>query len=118
MDQPNQPCPVEVTVQLIGGKWKIVILYHLGTSGTKRFNELRRIFPEITQRTLTRQLRELEQDGLITRKIYSEIPPKVEYTLSDIGQSLIPLLANLKDWGLAFMEKGYYQERKMREKEL
>ncbi|GAA3399951.1 winged helix-turn-helix transcriptional regulator [Paenibacillus hodogayensis] len=105
-------CPVELAVQLIGGKWKIVILHHLAVNGTKRFNELRRIFPDATQRTLTRQLRELEQDGLITRKIYSEIPPKVEYTISDMGQSLIPLLSHLEEWGLAMIERGRDREAK------
>lgn len=80
-------CPVEVTVKLIGGKWKLVILHQLATLGVKRFNELRRIFPDITQRTLTRQLRELEEDGLVNRKVYSEIPPKVEYSLSETGKA-------------------------------
>ncbi|CAN7278916.1 helix-turn-helix domain-containing protein [Paenibacillus sp. LjRoot153] len=99
----DKPCPVEAAVRLIGGKWKIVILYHLSEQGTKRFNELRRIVPDATQRTLTRQLRELEDVGLITRKIYPEIPPRVEYTLSESGKSLIPLLAQLKDWGESYL---------------
>ncbi|WP_070328139.1 MULTISPECIES: helix-turn-helix domain-containing protein [Exiguobacterium] len=91
-------CPVETIVQKISGKYKMLILHRLGTLGTKRFNELCRLFPQATPRTMTRQLRELEQDGLITRKIYSEIPPKVEYSLSEQGRSLYPILQQLGDW--------------------
>lgn len=104
MNEPQHTCPVEVTVKLIGGKWKLVILYQLANHGTKRFNELRRIFPEVTQRMLTRQLRELEEDGLVNRKVYPEVPPKVEYSLSDTGKSLIPLLLQLRDWGLEYID--------------
>ncbi|WP_028561782.1 winged helix-turn-helix transcriptional regulator [Paenibacillus pinihumi] len=104
-EQQMTTCPVETAVQAIGGKWKIMILYHLSTKGIRRFNELRRILPDVTQRTLTRQLRELEDDGLIIRKVYPEVPPKVEYSLSETGNTLIPLLNHLEDWGLAFMKK-------------
>ncbi|MBJ6363009.1 winged helix-turn-helix transcriptional regulator [Paenibacillus sp. GCM10012307] len=99
-------CPVEAAVQAIGGKWKIMILYHLSTKGIQRFNELRRLLPDVTQRTLTRQLRELEDDNLIFRKVYPEVPPRVEYSLSETGSTLIPLLNHLEDWGLAFMVKN------------
>jgi len=102
-NQQTAQCPVEVTVNLVGGKWKLVILYQLATHGVRRFNELRRQFPDITQRTLTRQLRELESDGLISRKVYSEIPPKVEYSLTETGKSLHPLLLQLQDWGLNYI---------------
>jgi len=105
MQQTTQ-CPVEVTVNLVGGKWKLVILYQLATHEVRRFNELRRQFPDITQRTLTRQLRELESDGLIKRQVYSEIPPKVEYSLTDTGKSLHPLLLQLQDWGLNYMAEN------------
>lgn len=91
-------CAVEAAISLIDGKWKCVILYHL-LDGTRRFNEIRRHVPGATQRTLTNQLRELEMDGLITRKVYAEVPPKVEYTISDLGRSLSPILAALKQWG-------------------
>lgn len=92
-------CPVEATLDLIGGKWKGIVLFHL-MQGTKRFNELRRLVPDITQRMLTLQLRQLEKDGLIKRKIYKQIPPKVEYFLSDLGQTLIPILQQLEQWGI------------------
>lgn len=96
-------CSVEAAVSLIEGKWKCVILYHLG-EGTLRFSDLRRGIPGITQRMLTNQLRELEIDGLIGRVIYPQIPPKVEYSLSDRGRSLGPILASLKAWGDANMD--------------
>lgn len=95
---------MEVAVKLIGGKWKIVILYQLANYGPKRFNELRRIFPGITQRMLTLQLRELEVDGIILREVYHEIPPKVEYSLSELGKSLVPVLLQLRDWDLHYIE--------------
>lgn len=92
------PCPVEVTVDVIGGKWKGLILYHL-ISGTKRFNELRRLLPKTTQRMLTLQLRELEKDGIIHREVYPEIPPKVEYSLTNFGETLKPIIFLMRDWG-------------------
>lgn len=92
------PCPVEVTVDVIGGKWKGLILYHL-TFGTKRFNELRRLLPKTTQRMLTLQLRELEKDGIIHREVYPEIPPKVEYSLTNLGETLKPIIFLMRDWG-------------------
>ncbi|MBA3662095.1 MAG: helix-turn-helix transcriptional regulator [Gammaproteobacteria bacterium] len=97
-------CPIEAALDVIGNKWKGIILYHL-LSGTKRFNELRRLMPGITQRVLTLQLRELETDSVINRTIYAEIPPKVEYNLSERGQSLKPILIALRDWGEQIMIK-------------
>jgi DNA-binding HxlR family transcriptional regulator len=91
-------CSVEAAVGLIDGKWKSVILFHL-MERTMRFNEIRRQIPNVTQRTLTNQLRELEEDGLINRKVYAEVPPKVEYSLSDLGRSMQPVLMALKAWG-------------------
>lgn len=91
-------CSVERALSLIDGKWKIVILYKL-LRGTLRFNELRRLIPAITQRMLTHQLRELEADGLILRKVYAQVPPRVEYSLSARGHSLEPVLVALKTWG-------------------
>ncbi|HEB27697.1 MAG TPA: transcriptional regulator [Porticoccus sp.] len=93
-------CPVEAVLDLIGGKWKAVILYRLIES-TKRFNELRRLIPNVTQRMLTNQLRELEADGLVHREVYLEVPPKVEYSLTDLGETLTPLLHSLEGWGEA-----------------
>ncbi len=93
-------CPVEATLDMIGGKWKGVILFRL-MEGTKRFGELRKLLPKVTQRTLTQQLRELESDGLVTRKVYAEVPPKVEYSLTDVGRPLRPVLVTLKNWGVS-----------------
>jgi DNA-binding HxlR family transcriptional regulator len=97
-------CPVEATLDIIGGKWKGIVLFHL-IEGKKRFNELRKLVPDITQRMLTLQLRQLEKDGLLKRKIYKQIPPKVEYNLSDLGRTLIPILMQLKEWGTKYVLK-------------
>ena len=91
-------CSVEAAIGLIDGKWKSVILFHL-LDGTLRFNEIRRQIPGVTQRMLTNQLRELEQDGLVDRKVYAQVPPKVEYSLSPLGRSMEPVLLALKTWG-------------------
>ena len=91
-------CAVEATLDLIDGKWKGVILFHL-QAGTQRFGELRRRMPGITQRMLTKQLRALEDDNLVIRKVYAEVPPRVEYTLSETGESLRPVIDTLKAWG-------------------
>lgn len=96
-------CPVEATLALIGGKWKGVVLWHL-LQGTLRFNEIRRRLPNVTQRMLTNQLRELEVDGFVIRTVYPEVPPKVEYSLSERGRSLEPVILALKAWGEANVE--------------
>lgn len=100
----NFGCPVEVCVEVIGGKWKGVILYHL-LGGTKRFNELLRLMPGVTQRMLTRQLRELEADMIVERKVYPEVPPKVEYSLTEFGRTLEPVLEMLRMWGKKNLER-------------
>ncbi|HEY0233986.1 MAG TPA: helix-turn-helix domain-containing protein [Afipia sp.] len=92
-------CAVEVTLDFIDGKWKGVILFHL-QKGFLRFGELRRLMPGITQRMLTKQLRALEDDGLITRKVYAEVPPRVEYALSEMGERLRPVIEALREWGI------------------
>jgi DNA-binding HxlR family transcriptional regulator len=93
-------CPVEFTVNMVGGKYKLNILYQLAIHDVMRFNELRRELSNITPRTLTRQLRELESDGLINRQVYPEIPPKVEYSISETGKSLSSILLQIEKWGL------------------
>ncbi len=100
----NIGCPVEAGLEVIGGKWKGVILYRL-MDGTKRFNELMRLMPDVTQRMLTRQLRELESDGIVLRKIYPEVPPKVEYSLTEFGLTLVPVLKVIQAWGAEHMTR-------------
>lgn len=96
-------CSIEIAMEVLGGRWKLAILKQL-QSGTHRFGELRRALPHITQRMLTRQLRELEADGLITRAIFPEVPPKVEYSLTDIGHSLDQISESLDTWGRWYRE--------------
>lgn len=90
-------CPVEVTLDVIGGKWKSVILWHL-RSEKKRFTELRKLIPGISVKMLTNQLRELEQDEVVQRHVFPQIPPKVEYSLTDLGKSLRPILDSMCEW--------------------
>ncbi|MDU2065441.1 MAG: helix-turn-helix domain-containing protein [Sporomusaceae bacterium] len=91
-------CAMELTLALIGGKWKSLIMWYLGEDSL-RFSELRKTLPQITQKMLTQQLRELEHDGLVNRLVYTQVPPKVEYSLTDAGKTLLPLLTSLCDWG-------------------
>lgn len=91
-------CPVTQAMSAIGGKWKLFIVYHL-MSGTQRFSELRRLMPDVTQQMLTAQLRELEADGVIARKVYPVVPPRVEYTLTPLGQELRSVTDALSTWG-------------------
>jgi DNA-binding HxlR family transcriptional regulator len=100
----NFGCSVEAALEVIGGKWKGVILFHL-LGGTKRFNELRRLVPNVTQRMLTLQLRELEVDGIVDRKIYQQIPPRVDYSLTDFGRTLEPILLLMKAWGTEHIQQ-------------
>lgn len=95
-------CPVELTIDLIGGKWKAVLLWELSEK-TLRFNELNRLFPSATRKMLTQQLKEMERDGLIYRKEYPQIPPKVEYSLTDFGRSFMPVLFSMNEWGKGYM---------------
>ena len=91
-------CPVETTLTLISDKWKILILRDL-LPGTKRFGELKKSIGHVTQKVLTAQLREMEESGLLTRKVYAEVPPRVEYTLTELGYSLKPILDAMWKWG-------------------
>ena len=92
------PCPVELTLLLISNKWKVLIIRDL-LEGTKRFSELKKSITNISQKVLTSNLREMEENELLTRKVYPEVPPRVEYTLTDIGYSLKPLLDDMDKWG-------------------
>ena len=91
-------CGVETTIAVVGGKWKPMILYAL-LSGPRRFGELNRLIPEVTQRMLTLQLRELEEDGVIAREVYTQVPPKVEYSLTPFGRTIEPILLLMEQWG-------------------
>ncbi len=97
-------CPMQATMDVIGGKWKILILWHL-KDGIKRFGELKRAIPWITQKMLTQQLRELEADRIIKRKVYAQVPPKVEYCLSESGEKLKPILNLMCVWGSEYIKK-------------
>lgn len=104
MKQELPACPVEITMGLIGDKWKVLIIRDLLT-GTKRFGELKKSLFGITQKVLTNNLRQMESSGLILRKVYAEVPPKVEYSLSDTGWSLKPILDSMVEWGNEYREK-------------
>ncbi|MDD6987975.1 helix-turn-helix domain-containing protein [Ruminococcus sp.] len=91
-------CPVETTLMLIGNKWKVLILRDL-MPGTKRFGELKKSIGSVSQKVLTAQLRDMEQSGLVNRKVYAEVPPRVEYSLTELGQSLKPILEAMGNWG-------------------
>ncbi len=102
MEMREYDSPVEATMDVIGGKWKPLILYHL-MQGTLRFNELRRTMPgSVTQRMLTKHLRELEAAGIVHREVYAQVPPKVEYSLTELGRSLQPVLDAMLAWGMHY----------------
>lgn len=96
------PCPVTTTLSVIGGKWKPIILYAIRAQ-TRRFGEIKRMIPAISQKMLAQQLRELEADGVIERKVYAVVPPKVEYSLTGYGRSLAPILDAMEAWGRKHM---------------
>ena len=98
-------CPVETTLMLIGDKWKVLILRDL-MNGTKRFGELKKSIGTVSQKVLTAQLRDMEEKGLLTRKVYAEVPPRVEYTLTETGYSLKPILDSMWAWGLDYKSKN------------
>ena len=95
-------CPVDATLDMIGGKYKALILWHL-IDRTLRFGELRKLIPQATPKMLTQQLRELEEDNLIIRTVYPVVPPKVEYSLTETGRSLMPILTAMRDWGAEYL---------------
>ncbi len=103
MNLSNQNCPVSATLHLIGGKYKALILWHC-TGKTLRFSELRKLIPEATAKMLTQQLRELENDRLLHREVYPVVPPKVEYSLTDKGKTLYPILEQMYHWGIEILK--------------
>lgn len=100
----NSSCPVEITLELIGGKYKSLILWHLAER-TLRFSEIKSLVPNATPKMLTQQLRELESRNLIHREVYPVVPPKVEYSLTDLGRSLMPVLIAMRDWGIGYLQR-------------
>lgn len=104
LENPKPTCPVERTLDVIGGRWKVLILRELFQE-VKRFNQLQRCLHGITQKMLTQQLRELETDGIIHREIYLQVPPKVEYSLTPLGESLKPILEGMHEWGLKHLQE-------------
>ena len=99
----SNTCPVSATLDLIGGKYKALILWHLA-DGTLRFSQLSKLIPNATPKMLTQQLREMETQTLITRTVYPVVPPKVEYALSELGKSLLPVLISMRDWGADYLK--------------
>jgi len=97
-------CPVEATVSQIGGKYKAIILYHLLDEGVLRFSQLQRYIPRATAKMMSQQLRELEADGLVSRKVYPVVPPRTEYALTERGKSLAPVITSICDWGRTYMQ--------------
>jgi DNA-binding HxlR family transcriptional regulator len=102
IDQSRFNCPFELTIELIGGKWKGLILWHLMENKVLRNGEMLRLMPRITQKMLTQQLREMEENGLVSRIIYEQVPPKVEYSLTSHGEALRPILNQMIEWGLIY----------------
>jgi len=105
MAKSSYHCSVEATVDVAGGKWKPLIIYHL-LSGTKRFGELKKTVGDVSQRSLTMQLRQLELDGVVARQVFAEVPPRVEYSLTAFGHTLGPVLQAMKAWGDTFVERS------------
>lgn len=97
-------CPVTVTQNVLMGKWKLAILWVVGQK-TRRFNELQKLMPEIARGVLTQQLRELERDNLVHREVYREVPPKVEYSLTEIGKTFIPVMMQIMEWGVGYIKE-------------
>jgi len=105
-------CALDVTMHVIGGKWKTIVLWYL-RKGSKRFSELRKLIPDITEKMLSMQLKQLEKDGLVSRKVFAEVPPRVEYTLTAHGRTLQPLLEEIAKWGRMMGKKHGKLEKVM-----
>ena len=100
---PDYKCPVELTIEILDGKWKPLILFYL-LEKTRRFGELERLLPQVTRRMLTQHLREMEQDGIVHREVYQQVPPKVEYSLTELGRTLEPILLMMLKWGEEYLQ--------------
>ncbi|MBC7920205.1 MAG: helix-turn-helix transcriptional regulator [Ferruginibacter sp.] len=111
MEKAEKICPVEFTLALLGGKWKLVVLYQL-SRGTKRFKELEKLIPSVTPRMLIKVLKELEEQGVVHRELYPVIPPKVEYSLTEEGCTVLPLIREIKRWGSSYLERVPRAENK------
>lgn len=109
-------CPIRNILSRFGDKWSMLVLFVINNNGTVRFNELSRMIPDISTRVLSGTLKKLEADGLITRKVYAQVPPKVEYSLTDMGQSLIPLIMQLIEWASINMENMMAHRKKYEKK--
>lgn len=92
-------CAKEYTLSILSGKWKVVILWHLGVEGPHRFSDLQKLFPKISHKMLTSQLRELIEDGIVHREVYPDVPPKVEYSMTTVGMSILPIVEMMYTWG-------------------
>lgn len=104
----HKNCPVDITIRVIGGRWKPIIIFYLLTNKVMRFNQMHRTIEGITQRMLTNQLRELEKDDIVNRKVYAEVPPKVEYSLTDHGKTLEPILIAMGKWGEKHQQTSHF----------
>jgi len=98
-------CEKELTLSIISGKWKVVILWHLGFEGPHRFSDLQKLFPKISHKILTNQLRELMEDGIVHRVVYPDTPPKVEYSITELGMTLLPIVQMMYEWGKKRIEE-------------
>ncbi|MCP3926329.1 MAG: helix-turn-helix transcriptional regulator [Desulfobacterales bacterium] len=102
MHDKKYHCYFELALLIIGGKWKSIILYHLGKAGILRYGELKKEMPNITEKMLTQQLKDLQKDNMVLRKMYNQVPPKVEYSLTPFGQTIMPALLKLREWGITY----------------
>lgn len=106
IDLGKYNCTVEATMDIIGGKYKVIILWHLIKNGTLRFSEIQRLIPQATPKMLSNQLKELEVNGIVNRVLYPVVPPKTEYSLSELGRTLIPVITSLREWGIMYFEQA------------
>ncbi len=105
----NYRCEIELTLEILSGKWKALLIWNLHLHHVIRYNEFRRLIPSITQKMLTQQLKELEKYGIVSRKVYPSVPPMVEYTLTSVGQELIPIMESMDLWGKKYVKK-YHED--------